>query len=128
MSIVFLFDEKPTVVPVGSAGEQSGGAQEVPYGAVRSNSERAAPSARVGNRFWAPQIVWNRSTRRAGAAGRQAQMAEDLDDYRRIFDGGDALQAAAAVGAVFHVDIEDPFEQSGPVHAWYLSLRVSVLA
>jgi hypothetical protein len=33
---LFLLDEKPTVVPVGSAGEQSGGAQEVPYGAVRS--------------------------------------------------------------------------------------------
>ena len=48
---LFLLDEKPTVVPVGSAGEQSGGAQEVPYGAVRSNSERAAPSACVGRRF-----------------------------------------------------------------------------
>jgi hypothetical protein len=65
----FLLDEKPTVVPVGSVGEQSGGAQEVPYGAVRSNSERAAPSAWVGKRFSAPQIVWNRSTRRAGARG-----------------------------------------------------------
>jgi hypothetical protein len=46
--------------------------------------------------------------------------------------GGSSMAAmifsAAAVGAVFHVDIEDPFEQSGPVHAWYLSLRVSVLA
>src|SRR5215471_16719554 len=52
----FVLDEKPTVVPVGSAGEQSGGAQEVPYGAVRSNSERATPSARVRNRFSAPQI------------------------------------------------------------------------
>jgi len=39
----------------------------MPYGAVRSNSERAAPSAWVGKRFSAPQIVWNRSTRRAGA-------------------------------------------------------------
>ena len=39
-------------------------------------------------------------------AGRQAQMAEDLDDYRRTFDGGDDLQGADAVGAVFHVDIE----------------------
>jgi hypothetical protein len=65
----FLLDEKSTVVPVGSAGEQSGGAQEVPYGAVRSNSERAAPSACVGKRFCFVQIVWNRSTRRAGARG-----------------------------------------------------------
>jgi hypothetical protein len=46
-------------------------------------------------------------------------MAEDLDDHRRIFDRGpstrlrtgDDLQGAAAVRAVFHVDIEDPFEQ-----------------
>src|SRR5262245_21622591 len=74
LSIPVLLDEKSTVVPVRLAGEQSGGAQEVPYGAARSNSERAAPSACVGRRFSAPQIVWNRSTRRAGAAGRQAQM------------------------------------------------------
>jgi len=33
-------------------------------------------------------------------------MAEDIDDYRRIFDGGDDLQCAAVV-AVFHVDIEN---------------------
>src|SRR6266571_4861325 len=65
----FVLDEKPTVVSVGSAGERSGGAQEVPYGAARSNSERAAPSACVGRRFWAPQLIWNRSTRRAGARG-----------------------------------------------------------
>ena len=39
-------------------------------------------------------------------------MAEDLDDHRRIFDGGDHLQGTAAVGAVLKVDIEDPFEQS----------------
>ena len=40
-------------------------------------------------------------------------MGEDLDDYRRIFDGGpstrlrtgDDLQAAAAVRAVFNVDV-----------------------
>ena len=51
MSIPFLLDENPTVLPVGSAGERSGGAQEVPYGAARSNSERAAPSACVGRRF-----------------------------------------------------------------------------
>ena len=69
MSIPFLLDEKSTVVPVGSAGERSGGARKVPYGAARSNSERAAPSACVGKRFSAPQIVWNRSTRRAGARG-----------------------------------------------------------
>jgi hypothetical protein len=37
-------------------------------------------------------------------------MGEDFDNHRRIFDGGDALQAAAAVRAVFDVDVEDPFE------------------
>jgi len=42
-------------------------------------------------------------------------MAENLLNHRRIFDGGpstglrtgDDLQAAAAVGAVFHVKVED---------------------
>src|SRR5262249_28349766 len=75
--------------------------------AGRSSSERAAPSACVGRRLSAPQIVWNRSTRRAGArggaAGRQAQMTEDFDNHRRIIDGGDNLQGTAAVGTVFHV-------------------------
>ena len=44
-------------------------------------------------------------------------MAEDLDDHRRIFNRGDDLQGAAAVGAVFDADVEDPFEQPGPAHA-----------
>jgi hypothetical protein len=52
LSIPFLLDKKTTVVPVGSAGERSGGARKVLYGAARSNSERAAPSACVGKRFW----------------------------------------------------------------------------
>ena len=55
-------------------------------------------------------------------------MAEDFDNHRRILNGGDDLQAAAAVGAVFNVDVEDPFEQSGPTHARRRALRVSVLA
>jgi hypothetical protein len=42
--------------------------------------------------------------------------------------GGDALKAAAAVQAVFHVDVEDPFEQSSPTHARRRALRLSVLA
>ena len=69
MSIPFLLDKKPTVVPGGSAGERSRGARSVPDRAARSNSERATPSARVGKRFSAAQIIWNRSTRRAGARG-----------------------------------------------------------
>jgi hypothetical protein len=35
-------------------------------------------------------------------------MGENFGNHRRIFDGGDDLQAAAAVRAV--LDIEDPFE------------------
>src|SRR5262249_8800545 len=110
LSIPVLLDEKSTVVPVRLAGEQSGGKRKVSCGDARSNSERAAPSACVGRRLSAPQIVWNRSTRRAGArggaGGRQAQMTEDFDNHRRIIDGGDNLQGTAAVGTVFHVDVE----------------------
>ena len=43
-------------------------------------------------------------------AGTRAQMGEDYDNHRRIFDGGHDLQSAAAVGAVFDVDVEDSFE------------------
>src|SRR5262245_39423560 len=66
---LFLLDEKSAVVPVRLAGEQSGGKRKASYGDARSNSERAARSACVGRRLSAPQIVWNRSTRRAGARG-----------------------------------------------------------
>src|SRR5215510_12811188 len=70
VSIPFVVDdEKPDVVPGGSAGERSGGARKVPYRVARSESERATPSACVGKRFSASQFVWNRSTRRAGARG-----------------------------------------------------------
>jgi hypothetical protein len=62
-----VLDEKPTFVPGGSAGERSGGAQEVPYG-------------------------------------------------------------AAAVRAVFDVDVEDPFKQSRPADARQRALRLSVFA
>jgi hypothetical protein len=58
---VFLVDENPDVASAGSGGAAVGGARSVPDHAARSNSERAAPSAHVGNRFSAPQIVWNRS-------------------------------------------------------------------
>ena len=66
MSIVFLFDENPDVASAGLGGAAVGGARSVPDHAARSNSELAAPWARVGNRFSAPQIVWNRSNRCAG--------------------------------------------------------------
>jgi hypothetical protein len=41
---------------------------------------------------------------------------------------GDDLQSAAAVRAVLHVDVEDPFEQLGPAAARRRALPVSVLA
>jgi len=69
LSIVFLVDENPNVASAGLGGVVVGGARSVPDRAARSNSERAAPSARVGNRFSAPQVVWNRSNRCAGARG-----------------------------------------------------------
>jgi hypothetical protein len=47
--------------------------------------------------------------RHAAGRGSQAQMAEDFDNHRRIFNGRDDLQRAAAVGAVFDVDVEEPF-------------------
>jgi hypothetical protein len=67
-------------------------------------------------------------------------MAEDLDDHRRIFDGGpstrlrtgDDLQSAAAVRAVFDVDVEDPLRsraqlmRAGAPCARASSLEVSV--
>src|SRR5262245_59110647 len=52
----FPLDEKPTVVPVRLAGEQSGGKRKVSYGDARWNSERAAPSACVGRRFSAVRL------------------------------------------------------------------------
>jgi len=60
-------------------------------------------------------------------AGTRAQMGEDYDNHRRIFDGGHDLQSAAAVGAVFNVNAEDPFEQPGQTHARRRTLRVSVI-
>ena len=129
MSIVFLFDENPDVASAGSGGAAVGGARSVPDHAARSNSERAAPSARVGNRFSAPQIVWNKSNRCAGERGgarvgrpRWARIltitgGSSMAALRRRLRTGDDLQAAAAVRAVFDVDVEDPFEQPGPTQA-----------
>ena len=51
-------------------------------------------------------------------------MSKDFDNHRWIFDGGDALQAAPAVRAVFDVDVEDPFEQPGPTQARRRAARV----
>ena len=53
-------------------------------------------------------------------------MAEDLDDDWRMFNRGDDLQGAAAIGTIFNVDIEDPFKQPGPILAWCLPLTLGV--
>ena len=60
-------------------------------------------------------------------AGRQAQVGEDSDHHRGIFDRSDDLQAAAALWAVFDVDIEDAFEQARPTHARGRRLRMGVI-
>jgi hypothetical protein len=44
-------------------------------------------------------------------------VVEDLGNHGRIYDGGDDRQGAAAVGAVFTIDSEHPFEQPGPADA-----------
>ena len=79
MSIVFLFDENPDVASAGSGGAAVGGARSVPDHAARSNSERAAPSARVGNRFSAPQFVWRAAT----FMGRVVRPGEQLAEPKR---------------------------------------------
>src|SRR5215470_3818198 len=125
----FLVDEKPTFVPGGSAGERSGGARKISCGVARSNSGRATPSACVGKRFSAAQIIWNRSTRRTGARGgawvgrpRWLRIliitgGSSIAALRRRLRTSDDLQGAAAVRAVLHVDVEDSFEHPGPAHA-----------
>src|SRR5437762_12946986 len=60
---------KNPLLYVAAVGRAVGRARNLLYPAARSNSERAAPSACVGRRFSAPQIVWTRWTRRAGARG-----------------------------------------------------------
>jgi hypothetical protein len=120
MSIVLLFDENPDVASAGSGGAAVGGVRFVPYRAARSNSEQAAPSARVGKRFSAPQIVWNKSNRCAGERGgarvgrpRWARIltitgGSSMAALRR--GSGDDLQGASVVVVVFDVEVEDPFE------------------
>src|SRR5262245_36884043 len=51
LSIPFLLDEKPAVVPVRLTGEQAVGKRKVSYGDARSNSEGAVPSACIGRRL-----------------------------------------------------------------------------
>ncbi|MGI0015048.1 MAG: hypothetical protein ACREBU_16645 [Nitrososphaera sp.] len=54
------------------------------------------------------QASSNRSKALAAARGRcaggQAEMGEDLGNHGGVYDGGDDLQGAATMGAVFQVD------------------------
>ena len=93
MSIVFLFDENPDVASAGSGGAAVGGARSVPDHAARSNSERAAPSARVGNRFSAPQIVWRAAT----FMGRVVRPGEQLGDVLGRFPSGELESGGSAM-------------------------------
>ena len=69
MSIASLLDENTVCCTRGIGQRAVRMRAKGFYGGAHSKSERAAPSAWVGQRFSAPQIGWNRSTRRAGARG-----------------------------------------------------------
>ena len=53
-------------------------------------------------------------------------MGEDLHDHRRRLDGGDDLEVAPTLRAVFQVDLENALEQARPAHARQRALRVFV--
>jgi hypothetical protein len=43
-------------------------------------------------------------------------VAQNLDDHRGVFNGGEDGQGPAALGARGEVDGEDAFESLGPAH------------
>ena len=59
--------------------------------------------------------------------GRQTQVGEESRNHRGIFDGGNDLQGAAALRAVFEIDIEDALEQARPAHARGRRLRMGMI-
>src|ERR671915_2517365 len=125
--------ELPSVSSAQELGENRGFASAGSGGAAARKCSIGAPSRRalelrasgaVGLRWQAVSALSGRLEKieplRRGArrgAGRQAEMGEDFDNHRRIFDSGDDLQGTAAVRALFDVDVEDPFEKPGPTHA-----------
>ena len=56
----------------------------------------------------------------------QAQVREDPDNHRGFLDGGDDLECAPALRAVFQVDVEHAFEQLRPTHPRRVAVRVLV--
>ena len=85
VSIPFLFDEKPILVPGSSVGRRSGGARKVPVVPLaRIQSERLRRLALASGFRLLRSFGLDRLD--AAVRGWQAQMAEDLDDHRRIFN------------------------------------------
>jgi hypothetical protein len=91
-SCQFLFclnDEKPTVVAVGTAGEQSGCVRKILKALLsRIQSERRRRLALASSSDWSDCLEQIDSTSWGARrrARRWAQMAEDLVDHRRIFN------------------------------------------
>jgi len=56
--------------------------------------------------------------------GGQAEMSENPSDHKGIFNGGDDLQGVTAMGTVFDIDIEYPFEQAGRNRLMGLATRI----
>ena len=103
-----------------AASDQS---QEAPDARAprRLNAKLEPRSGRLQQRLperWRPR-------RRAGL---QSDVGEDALDHRRLEDGGADLQLAAAVRAVFEVELEGPFEQPGPAHPHRPAMRAVRLA
>ena len=85
MSIVFLFDENPDVASAGSGGAAVGGARSVPIRRLALATGFRLLRLSGINRI-AAQGAWR-------GAGGQAQMGEDFDNHRRIFDGDPSTEA-----------------------------------
>ena len=61
--------------------------------------------------------MYPRAGARAGASGLQSEVGEDPLDHRRLDNGRNDLELAAAVRAVLEVDLEDTLEQPGPAQS-----------
>jgi hypothetical protein len=75
LSISFLFDEDRGVASAGLGDAAVGGALSVSDRTARSNSERAAPSASVGNRF---RLLRSFGINRSAASARPAPERQRL--------------------------------------------------
>ena len=86
LSIAFLFDENPDVASAGSGGAAVGGARSVPDHAARSNSERAAPSARaLATGLWLSGRLRGEGSG-AWEWGRPCKLKTQEKDVRRVVE------------------------------------------